>query len=462
MTKMIKMSLIAAVAVTGMTSVATAQPLEEAIKGVDVSGMLRYRYDDKKTDADDNTKDVSEQWNNYRLDVNTKAKVNDTVTANVTIGIGNTGEGANLPENTEGAAGLDVRNANFTFSLPVATVIAGKQSIPGPFVDNTVDDISRGTGIVALVPAGPVTIAAGHFVTHNVTTTGISNGDAFDIAAAGLAKPATAASAGLVAAVAPEQDSAAYKALLRIQANNGTELAADRATVGAAVNTVISNHIKAANATELAVLGKAGDVSFDVWYANVTDAAQGLSVGAKAAVAGITVDARYSTMDVTDAYDALLKANHGVDGKSSLLKVIASTKVGAASVKAGFATTGDKNGQFANRIAIDRDNDSQSDLKLWQASAGQLADATAFLIGAGMEVMPSVTITADYLMAAAKESATAGAKDLDVTELLVGATYAMSKNFSVHARYSMMSSDYTTANKDVDADRGRLELKYTF
>ena len=41
---MIKMSLIAAVAVTGLTSTVSAQPLEDAIKGVDFSGNLRYRY----------------------------------------------------------------------------------------------------------------------------------------------------------------------------------------------------------------------------------------------------------------------------------------------------------------------------------------------------------------------------------------------------------------------------------
>jgi len=439
MTKMIKMSLIAAVAVTGMTSTVCAQPLEEAIKGVDVSGMLRYKYDDlqtteKATGAQDDK--TSNQYNNYRLDVNTKAKVNDTVTANVTVGFTNTGNGANLADNVEGEANLAVRNANFTFALPVATVIAGKQSIPGPFVDNTVDDISRGTGVVALVPAGPVTIAAGHFVTHNVTTTGLDDAEA--LALVPVAKTATVA-----------------------------QVLALGAATGAEVNTVISNHIKAGNATELAVLGTAGGVSFDVWYANVTDVLTGMSYGAKAAVAGINVDARYSTMDVSDAYDALLNANHGLNGKSSLLKVVASTKVGAASLKAGLATTGKHNGTGANRIAIDRDNDAQSDLKLWQLSAGELADTTAFVIGAGMEVMPSVTVTADYLTASGEISDVAVGDpkiDIDASELLFGATYAMSKNFSVHARYSMASVKYSEPG-DTDEEektRGRLEVKYTF
>jgi ACT domain-containing protein len=45
MKKIAKLSLVAAVAVAGFTT-ANAQPLEEAIKNVDVSGSVVYRYND--------------------------------------------------------------------------------------------------------------------------------------------------------------------------------------------------------------------------------------------------------------------------------------------------------------------------------------------------------------------------------------------------------------------------------
>ena len=45
MKKIAKLSLVAAVAVAGLTT-ANAQPLEEAIKNVDVSGSVVYRYND--------------------------------------------------------------------------------------------------------------------------------------------------------------------------------------------------------------------------------------------------------------------------------------------------------------------------------------------------------------------------------------------------------------------------------
>jgi len=408
MTKMIKMSLIAAVAVTGMTSVASAQPLEEAIKGVDVSGMMRYRYDETSTDtkAAAATTNKHDAVDAYRLDVNLKSKVNDIVTANVTAGIsGNTGNDVALDTSAnDGAAAVSVRNANFTFALPVATVIAGKQSIPGPFVDNTVDDVSRGTGVVALIPAGPVTIAAGHFNNHTVTST----------------------------------------------------------------NAAVAAYLAPQNATELAVIGSASGVSFDVWYANVTDTLDAMTFGLKTAVAGINLDARYSTLDMEDAYrKSGLSAT--ADGKSSLTKLVASTKIGSATVVAGLALTGEANGAGVanhNRIAIDNDNDAAVDFKVWQASAGSFADATAFLVAASMEVMPAVTADVKYVTLGAKESDAAAAKDVDASELYFGATYAMSKNFSVHARYSFLEVDRDAASlvnaNDTEATKGRLEIKYTF
>ena len=45
MKKIAKISLVAAVAVAGLTT-ANAQPLEQAIKGVEVSGSVVYRYND--------------------------------------------------------------------------------------------------------------------------------------------------------------------------------------------------------------------------------------------------------------------------------------------------------------------------------------------------------------------------------------------------------------------------------
>ena len=59
MKKIAKLSLVAAVAVAGLTT-ANAQPLEEAIKNVDVSGSVVYRYDNFDDDKFSHYKDKQE------------------------------------------------------------------------------------------------------------------------------------------------------------------------------------------------------------------------------------------------------------------------------------------------------------------------------------------------------------------------------------------------------------------
>ena len=80
MKKIVKMSLVAAVAVAGLTA-ANAKPLEEAIKNVDVSGTVVYRYDDRNRDTTaTQAGQNSTVTNNYKIGVNLKSKVNDDVT----------------------------------------------------------------------------------------------------------------------------------------------------------------------------------------------------------------------------------------------------------------------------------------------------------------------------------------------------------------------------------------------
>ena len=75
MRKISKISLVAAVAVAGF-STANAQPLEEAIKNVDVSGSVVYRYNNYDNSV--GTKQQSEN-NNYKIGLNLSSKVTDYV-----------------------------------------------------------------------------------------------------------------------------------------------------------------------------------------------------------------------------------------------------------------------------------------------------------------------------------------------------------------------------------------------
>lgn len=85
--KLAKISLAAAVALGALSTASFAQPLEEAIKGVDVSGYLRYRYNDDRYSDKNNVKDASETSATHQYKV--KADFKTPVVNNVAFNLGN-------------------------------------------------------------------------------------------------------------------------------------------------------------------------------------------------------------------------------------------------------------------------------------------------------------------------------------------------------------------------------------
>ena len=239
----IKMSLVAAVAVAGLTSNVAAKPLEEAIKNVDISGSVVYRYQDANEDT--KGKDSSTK-NYYKVATSLKSKVNDYVTATVRVlGTNDATAGGftTLDTTDDNDSNVDVRisQANFTVKTDYATVIAGKQGLTTPWtvaIDADGDE-QTGTGLLTLVPAGPVTVAAAYFNQTNLTATGSV------LAKAGI--PTTEA-----------------------------------------------------NVATLGLLGQAGPVALDAWYINLSDVLDSYTVGAKATIEGITAALRYTSVDFED------------------------------------------------------------------------------------------------------------------------------------------------------------------
>lgn len=81
--KLVKLSLVAALA-AGAFSAANATPLEEAIKDVDVSGVLRYRYDTGNFDknfVNNSNLNNNKQDHKYRAQVNFGAAIADNFKA---------------------------------------------------------------------------------------------------------------------------------------------------------------------------------------------------------------------------------------------------------------------------------------------------------------------------------------------------------------------------------------------
>ncbi len=162
--KLVKLSLVAALA-AGAFSVANATPLEEAIKDIDVSGVLRYRYDTGTFGKDEvgftNANNSSKQMHKYRAQLNFSGAIADNFKAFVQFdyNAADGGYGSYIPDpnkpneransNERNAQDpLTVRQLYLTYTNEdVATsVIAGKQQLNTIWTDNGIDGLV-GTGV---------------------------------------------------------------------------------------------------------------------------------------------------------------------------------------------------------------------------------------------------------------------------------------------------------------------------
>ncbi|EOW8674763.1 major outer membrane protein [Campylobacter coli] len=159
--KLVKLSLVAALA-AGAFSVANATPLEEAIKDIDVSGVLRYRYETSNEWSDINGVAPNQgsgisgkQDHKYRAQLNFSGAIADNFKAFVQLDYNaqDGGYGANNGSTTRSyeaanSSTLNVRQLYLTYTNEnVATsVILGKQQLNTIWTDNAIDGLV-GTGI---------------------------------------------------------------------------------------------------------------------------------------------------------------------------------------------------------------------------------------------------------------------------------------------------------------------------
>jgi hypothetical protein len=167
--KITKLSLVAAVAVASLTT-ANAQPLEEAIKNVEVSGTVAYRYNDYE-ENNSSKKGDSSTSNNYKAAINLGTKVNDDVKFNSRFIAGNKTNAGEVSLNTQSDADSNVdtflSEVNFSYTGVQNTIITvGKQAVVTPFTvsRDSIGNESTGTGIVAATHYGDMlSLTGGYF-----------------------------------------------------------------------------------------------------------------------------------------------------------------------------------------------------------------------------------------------------------------------------------------------------------
>lgn len=181
--KLVKLSLVAALA-AGAFSVANAAPLEEAIKDIDVSGVLRYRYESGRFGKDLNlvngsSLNTSKQEHKYRAQVNFSGAIADNFKAFVQLDYNSKDSGYGVDSISNTSDTLNVRQLYLTYTNEnVATsVILGKQQLNTIWTDNAIDGLV-GTGIkVVNNSIDGLTLAAFAVDSANEVTTSNTKGD---------------------------------------------------------------------------------------------------------------------------------------------------------------------------------------------------------------------------------------------------------------------------------------------
>lgn len=417
MKKIAKLSLVAAVAVAGLTT-ANAQPLEEAIKNVDVSGSVVYRYNDYQNDETDS----SATNNNYKIGLNLSSKVNEDVKLNTRFIVGGADSGfATLDSSNDNDQNVDVTLSNVYFGytgIQNTTVNIGKQGLTTPWTVAIDSDNNEqtGTGALALSTVGPVTLAAAYFNQTNLD----KSSDA---------KISTTNAAGNAVDVSLAQKS-------NTPTTNVLDGSQDIVTVGA--------------------IAALDFVTLDAWYLDLNDTFDSYTIGAKADFkfdgGKIGVDARYTSLSLDDQ----LMAITGLPEDNALAKIALTGNVGIVNAKVAYGWT-DKDGGLTAT-----DNDAVTTMNGWNTTVNGKADADYWQTTLGVNILPELNLSANYNNLQYTGIATNGA-DIEEEELYAQLTYKMSKNFNTYVRYGTYTKENTDTNNDINDDtRGRLQVEYTF
>ena len=466
MRKISKISLVAAVAVAGF-STANAQPLEEAIKNVDVSGSVVYRYDnfddkenfnqvwydgledtfnngtvaewneladlvgldDTATLAEvakaygviDNTGNVKKDRtdrNKYKIGLNLSSKVNDYVKFNSRsiVGTKNSYDFATTnaikdadSKTTDGSADVSLSQAYFGLTaIPNTVVNIGKQGLTTPYtvaVDINGNE-QTGSGILALSTFGPVTGGLGYFNNQNIDK-GITGAN-----------------------ITP-------------------------GALGSVVRSVASG-MGATGGEDLYVATVQGDLDFvklEAWYLGMQDTFNSYTLAANGNIdlaenAKIGLEARYVNLKL-DTETGIT----GDDRKNDMFRLAVDGKVSIVNARLAYTQTG-KNGGLT---AVDQDAKNAS--LGWFITSNGVPDAKYWQAALGADILDNLNFTAHY--GNLKTDLDNSPYDLKLQEVYGQLTYKMSKNLTTYLRYGTFE-EKINGEKTVDQDAGRLQVAYTF
>lgn len=398
MKKIAKMSLVAAMAISGLTS-ASAVDLTEAIKGVKVSGFVEYRAEKTTNTYSNNDSEMQ-----HDLDIRFQAviPVNDNITATIrfdessdedkdsavygtytaadvtaadTAKPGQTavvlGENKKKTTLDSNSKKLDVDRAYFTYKNDGLAVNFG-------LMGDILTDGGQGDGITVSKNFGSVAVGAGYFYTTSST-----NAD-------------EVAYVKVSGSIDPVSYYATYATVLDSDSNNNTNGTSDD---------------NKANFLHLGVSGNIAMVSVALDYSSKT----------------------------------------GLDGTAqdeNQYKISLGTSLGMVDLGLEYAAN-DKDG---GSTMIDGTDVAATEISIGDLELHQEGDASAFLVSVKANINAQNSVQLRY----ASSDNEAAKSDIDV--IRVNYNYMMSKNFKLYAEYTV-NDDEAETDKRTDYVLG---AKYTF
>ncbi|WNL34891.1 major outer membrane protein [Arcobacter cryaerophilus gv. pseudocryaerophilus] len=463
MRKISKISLVAAVAVAGF-STANAQPLEQAIKDVDVSGSVVYRYDNfhsKNITAGANQPAVASRdtdTNRYKVALNLSSKVNDYVKFNSRFIVGgadngfaslnaksshyataNNVGGANQTTGRSGGDGnADVALSNAYFALtaiPNTVVNIGKQGLTTPYtvaVDANGNE-QNGTGILALTNVGPVTFGAGYFNNSNLDTGTTDINGSYRINGANL-YTFNGSTSGLRNGATPIFD----------------------------------------GGKDIYVATVQGDLDFvklEAWYLGLQDTFGSYTLAATSNLdlaenAKLGLEARYVNLELNDRFSA--PGVKPLETDNSMFRFAVDGKFSIVNARLAYTKTGKDGGLTAV------DQDAKNTSLGWAITSNGVADADYIQAALGADILSNLNFTLNYgklkadnqanapILAAAQANLVS-LDNIKQEEVYGQLTYKMSKNLTTYLRYGTYEAKtVSTGAKTIDETRGRIQVAYTF
>ncbi|MSN96168.1 major outer membrane protein [Campylobacter sp. FMV-PI01] len=137
--KLVKLSLVAAMAAGVLATSASAVAFEEAIKDVDVSGMARLRYNYKKEKENSDKAEDESRWN-FKGVLNLKSMIDDNFFAFVGVRYTSNDEGSKHEDKTKHT--FDIHRAYLGYNIAGTTIQLGRQDVGAFFTDDM-----YGTGV---------------------------------------------------------------------------------------------------------------------------------------------------------------------------------------------------------------------------------------------------------------------------------------------------------------------------